>query len=99
MFDDDGEVIPDDAALHDAIAKLRTHLVYSHNGVLAGIVRRADLTWTDEVPVNFLDWRSEANHRVVIASFVAESHATMIGLGIGLYVRAQLAEISHSYRC
>ena len=43
--------------------------------------------------MNVLDWRSSTNRRVIEASFAAETHAALVGLGMGHCSQVLMAEL------
>ena len=68
---------------------------YSQKGVITGFVRNADLDRTDNVPVNFISWKSKTNKRVIESSFASETHGAIMGHQNGHHLRALYAEVCH----
>ena len=69
-------------------------LVYSQKGAVIGFVKRGS-TEIKSTPnhVNILDWRSSTNKRVVESSFAAETHAALMGLGMGHFCQVLASEL------
>ena len=62
--------------------------VHSQVGVMVGFVSSEDTGKPEAMTVNFVDWCSKANRRIVESSFAAETHAAVVGVGREQYVRA-----------
>lgn len=60
---------------------------------MVGICRREDLESTNEIPCNFVAWKTKTNRRIIESSFAADTHAAVIGCGCGQYQRILLLEI------
>jgi len=89
------ELLLDDAALEAAKQADAKHKIRSQAGAIVGVFSRKLVESLEKIPLSVLDWRTRATKRVVTSTFAAESSAAADGLGLGLYVRALLAEIYH----
>ncbi|CAE7631963.1 RE1 [Symbiodinium sp. CCMP2592] len=69
-------------------------LVYSQKGALVGFVKRGSTEVRGEsTHVNVLDWKSSTNRRVLESSFAGETHAALMGLGMGHFCQVLMSEL------
>lgn len=71
-------------------------LVYSQKGVVTGLVRKGETDSSrDKIQMNILDWKSTTNRRVIESSLAAETHAAILGQGLGRFAQTLLAEAKY----
>ena len=82
-----------------AIDELDSKTVRSQMGCIVGLVYRKELHKDTPVDVNFVDWKSRINKRVVESSFAGEVHAAVHGYSQANYIRALVCEVYYGKEC
>ena len=97
LYNSCGAEIEEDSDDDTAPIRRGKESVHSQTGVMVGIVSKDSIERSDAIPVNFLDWSSKTNKRIVESSFAAETQAAVVGLGRAQYVRCRclLCELLH----
>ena len=67
-------------------------LVYSQKGVVVGLVPKGGFDEDKPVHMNILDWKSSTDKRVVESSLAAETHAAILGNGLGRFIQVLTTE-------
>jgi hypothetical protein len=67
-------------------------MIYSQKGVVIGAVPKNGCEETVPVAMNVLDWKSSTDKRVVESSLAAETHAAILGHGLGRFLQVLTAE-------
>lgn len=70
--------------------------VYSQMGCMVGLVPNSSLLSANQATVNFMDWKSKTDRRIIESSFAGELHGCSMGYGMSYYLRAMLCEIYHA---
>ena len=69
-------------------------LVYPQKSATVGLVRKGATSIEQQLaPFNVIAWRSSTNRGVVESSCVAETHAALMGSGVGHFAQVLMAEI------
>jgi len=91
LWNSAGEEVPGETLAELTEAELLK--VFSQYGVVVVIVDAGDEQSADSIPCTVVDWKTQANKRVVTSTFAAETGACQLALAYGKYIQALLADV------
>lgn len=92
LFNSVGAEISEQTADDILLTGREKKMVYSQKGKVIGAIPKGACDENKPVPINVLDWKSSTDKRVVESSLAAETHAAILGHGLGRFLQVLTAE-------